>query len=279
MIRKSTNDDLNEIIRIYSIEYKAMEDELEAIKQSKNILVYDDEGVKGFSWLAFGPGICKIEMAVESPLLINEAGGKLWEESRSLIESNESKFIFTYYLQNSNEWKEFYLSRRFESWYSIYRMTYTGQPYPEPTTSVKAYEDCYYEEKIKKESEAFSVLRQEIDEKPFNWYESANEEALLRNRKKTLENREFIHLFFIKEEMVGASMVKHGEIELLFVSLEHQRKGYGRSIMEFSINRALEQNPQEVTLNAVAKNESALRLYTSLGFKAAQIQEKSRAYL
>lgn len=108
MIRKSTNDDLNEIIRIYSIEYKAMEDELEAIKQSKNILVYDDEGVKGFSWLAFGPGICKIEMAVESPLLINEAGGKLWEELRSLIESNESKFIFTYYLQNSNEWKEFY---------------------------------------------------------------------------------------------------------------------------------------------------------------------------
>jgi GNAT superfamily N-acetyltransferase len=279
MIRKSNNNDINEIIRIYSAEYKAMEDELEAIRKSENILVYDDEGVKGFSWLAFGPGICKIEMAVDSPSLINEAGAGLWEEAQSLIKSNDSKFIFTYYLQNSNEWKEFYSSRGFEPWYSIYRMTYTGQSYPEPTLSVKPYEDCYYDEKMKKESEAFSVLRQEIDEKPFNWYEGASDEALLSNRKATFENREFIHLFFVEEIMIGASMVKHGEIELLFVSLEHQGNGYGRSIMEFSINRALEQNPMEVTLNAVAKNESALKLYTSMGFTASQIQEKSRVYL
>lgn len=279
MIRKSTDNDIDEIIRIYSTEYRAMEDEIEAIKKSKNILVYDNHGVIGFSWLAFGPGICKIEMAVDSPSLINEVGAMLWEESQLLIVKNDSKFIFTYYLQDLNGWKEFYSSRGFEPWYSIYRMTYTGQSLPEPTISVKPYEDRYYDEKMKKESEAFSVLRQEIDEKPFNWYESASEEALLSNRKKTLENREFIHLFFIEEEMIGASMVKHGEIELLFVSLLHQGNGYGRRIMEFSINRALEQNPQGVTLNVVAKNESALRLYTSLGFKVAQIQDKSRAYL
>lgn len=279
MIRKSTVNDISEIIRIYSAEYKAMEDELESIKQSKNIVVFDDEGIKGFSWLAFGPGICKIEMAVDSPSLINEVGARLWEESQTIIESNESKFIYTYYLQQLNEWKEFYLTRGFESWYSIYRMTYTDQPYPEPSISVKPYEDRYFDEKMKKESESFAVLRQEIDEKPFNWYESASEEALLNNRKATLGNREFIHLFFIEEEMIGASMVKHGEIELLFVSLEHQGNGYGRSIMEFSINRALEQNPKEVTLNAVAKNESALRLYIGVGFKVAQIQYKSRAYI
>lgn len=154
--------------------------------------------------------------------------------------------------------------------YSVYRFTYDENKFNEPNICVVKYEDKYYEDKIRLESEAFSVLRRENDIKPYNWYLNASREELEANRKRILEDREYIYLFFEKNEMVGASMVKNAEIDLLFVNIKFQGKGYGKKILEFTMNRGLEQNATAVNLNALVKNEKALKLYKNVGFKIVQ---------
>jgi ribosomal protein S18 acetylase RimI-like enzyme len=73
--------------------------------------------------------------------------------------------------------------------------------------------------------------------------------------------------------MIGASMVKNAEIDLLFVNIKYQGKGYGRKILEFTVNRGLEQNAAAVNLNALANNDKALKLYNNTGFQVVQAQD------
>jgi ribosomal protein S18 acetylase RimI-like enzyme len=141
---------------------------------------------------------------------------------------------------------------------------------------VKKYQDENYIDKMSLESEAFSVLRRNNDIKPYNWYLSASKDALERNRKHTLINKDYTYLFFEGKDVVGASLVKDGEVDLLFVNVKYQGKGYGKKILEFTVNRGLEQEPSGVNLNALASNENALRLYKNAGFKVVQAQDARR---
>jgi len=276
MIKNYTQEDIDEIVRIYTLEYKAMPEEIETLKTAKNILVYEDEGIKGFIHLIFSGTYCYVEMGTASNELIKPIGLKLWEEAKKLMAENNTTFVQTSHVKENIIWQELFNELGFEYWYSIYRFNYQGSKFNEPKLSVKKYEDEDYEDKIRLESEAFEALRRNNDIKPYNWYLSASKEALESNRKYTLKNKDFTYLFLEGTDIVGASLVKDGEIDLLFVNVKYQGKGYGKKILEFTINRGLEQEPSGVNLNALASNESALRLYKNAGFKVVQAQDVRR---
>jgi GNAT superfamily N-acetyltransferase len=101
---------------------------------------------------------------------------------------------------------------------------------------------------------------------------SASEAAIENSRKATLKDKEFIYLFFEDNDMVGASLVKDAEIDLFFVNVKYQGRGYGKKILEYTINKGLEQN-STVCLNALANNEKALKIYQNAGFKMVQAQD------
>ena len=273
MIRDYNQSEINEIIRIYTLEYKAMPAEIEALKSAAKILVYDDNGIQGFIRLAISGDYCYVEMGVLTNELIRPVGLKLWEEAKKLFIEKSIKFVEVFHVKDNLNWQQLFNEIGFEYWYSVYRFSYEGNKFNEPNICAVKYEDKYYEDKIRLESEAFSVLRRENDIKPYNWYLSASKDAIEHNRKETLEQKEYIYLFFENNEMVGASMVKNAEIDLLFVNIKHQGKGYGKKILEFTINRGLEQNATSVNLNALASNENALRLYKNIGFKVVQAQD------
>lgn len=42
------NSDIDDISKIYTLEYQAMPEEIEALRCAPKILVYDDNGIKGF---------------------------------------------------------------------------------------------------------------------------------------------------------------------------------------------------------------------------------------
>ncbi len=276
MIRNYTQNDIEEIVRIYTLEYKAMPAEVEALKSAKNILVYEDDGIKGFIHLCFSGDHCNVEMGAASNELIKPIGLKLWEEAKKLFIENSTTFIDTCHVKDNLQWKEFFDEVQFEYWYSIYRFIYKGEKFNEPELCVKMYDDNNYVDKISLESEAFSKLRKDCDIEPYNWYLSASEKALENNRKWTLSQKDYTYLFFENNEIVGASLVKDAEIDLLFVNVKYQGKGYGRKILEFTVNRGLEQDPSAVNLNALASNESALSLYKSAGFEVIQAQDCRR---
>lgn len=276
MIRDYRKSDIDEIVKIYTLEYKAMPEEIENLKSASKILVYDDNGIQGFIRLAMSGQDCYAEMGVVSNELIKPVGLKLWEAAKKLFVEKSINFVEIFHVKDNLEWQHLYNEIGFEYWYSVYRFTYDGNKFNEPNICVVKYEDKYYEDKIRLESEAFSVMRRENDIKPYNWYLNASREELEANRKRILKDKEYIYLFFEENGMVGASMVKNAEIDLLFVNIKFQGKGYGKKILEFTMNRGLEQNATVVNLNALAKNEKALKLYKNVGFRIVQAQDARR---
>ena len=276
MIRDYVNSDIDEIIKIYTLEYKAMPEEIETLKSAPKILVYEDNGIQGFIHLLKSGSYCYVEMGVISNELIKSIGLKLWEEAQKYIRENSITFIEVFHVKDNLAWKELFNEINFEYWYSVYRLSFEGDKFCEPDICVAKYEDKYYEDKISLESEAFSVVRKEHDIKPYNWYQNASKEALESNRKVTLKNKDYIYLFFEDNDIVGASMVKDAEIKLLFTSIKYQGKGYGRKILEYTVNRGLEQSSTCVNLNVLANNEKALKLYRNAGFNLVQAQDCRR---
>jgi len=276
MIRDYKQSDIDEIVRIYTLEYKAMPAEIESLKSASKILVYDDNGIQGFIRLAMDGSYCYAEMGAATNELIMPVGLKLWEEAKKLFIERSINFIEVFHVKDNLAWQQLFNEIGFEYWYSVYRFSYKGTKFNEHNICAVKYEDKYYEDKIRLESEAFSTLRRENDIKPYNWYLDASKEAIENNRKATLEEKEYIYIFFENNEIVGASMVKNAEIDLLFVNTKYQGKGYGKKILEFTINRGLEQNATGVNLNALASNEKALKLYKNIGFKVVQAQDVRR---
>jgi ribosomal protein S18 acetylase RimI-like enzyme len=273
LIRDYREDDIDEIVKIYTNEYMAMPEEIETIKTASKLLVYDDDGIQGFIHFMISGSYCCFEMGVTTNELIKPIGIKLWDEAKKLFLEKSINTLKTYYVKDNLQWKQFFDEIGFDYQCSIYRFEYKGPKFSEPNLSVIQYEDKYYDDKMRLESEAFSVLRKENNIKPYNWYLSASKEDLEYNRKSTIEDKEYIYLFFENDDMVGASMVKNAEIELLFVNINYQGKGYGKKILEFTVNRGLEQNSSGVNLNTLASNENALRLYKKTGFKVVQAQD------
>lgn len=276
MIRDYRKSDIDEIIRIYTLEYKAMPEEIETLKAASKILVYDDNGIQGFIRLAMSDGYCYVEMGAATNELIKPVGLKLWEEAKKLLIENSINLVEIFHVKDNLNWQQLFDEIGFEYWYSVYRLSYEGDKFEEPNILAVKYEDKYYEDRIRFESEAFSVLRKENDIKPYNWFLSASKEQLENNRKAIFEEKEYIYLFFENNEMVGASMIKNAEIDLLFVNVKYQGKGYGKKILKFTINRGLEQGSTGVNLNALASNEKALKLYKNIGFKVIQAQDARR---
>lgn len=279
MIRDYTKTDIDEIIKIYTLEYKAMPEEIETLKSAPKILVYDDNGIKGFIHLIMGGNHCYVEMGVESNERIRDIGLKLWEAAEILFKENSITSITTFHVKDNLKWMKIFDEIGFEYWYSVYRLKYEGAKFDEPDISVVRYEDRYYEDTVRLESEAFSTLRKGLDIKPYNWYLSASKEEIENKRKAALKGKEYIYLFFEEDEIVGSSVVKNAEVELLYTNVKYQGKGYGKKILEYTVNRGLEQNAGGVNLNALASNEKALRLYGNAGFKLVQAQDCRRMVL
>jgi ribosomal protein S18 acetylase RimI-like enzyme len=277
MIRVYKPSDIEEIVRIYTLEYMAMPEEIEALKSASKILVYEDNNIiQGFIHMMIWGDSCSIEMGSVSDDQILHVGLKLWEEAKKLFIEKSIRFIKIFHVKDNLKWQQLFNTIGFEYWFSIYRFSYKGAKFDEPNICAVKYEDKYHEDKIRLESEAFAVLREKNDIKPYNWYLNASKETLENNRKSTFEKREYIHLFFEGDEMVGASMVKNAEVELLFVNIKYQGKGYGKKILQYAVNRGLEQNAAGVNLNALASNDRALSLYINTGFEVVQAQDCRR---
>lgn len=279
LIRDYTQSDIDEIIKIYTKEYKAMPEEIETLKSAPKILVYDDNGIQGFIHLIMSSNYCYVEIGVESNESIKDIGLKLWEYAEILFKENSITSITTFHVKDNLSWQELFDEVGFEYWYSVYRLKYIGAGFNEPDICAIKYEDIYYEDKIRLESEAFSTLREEHDIKPYNWYLSASKEAIENNRKHTLKEKDYLYLFLEENEILGATMIKNAEVDLLFTNVKHQGKGYGRKILEFAVNRGLEQDSEVVNLNVLASNEKALKLYRNVGFRLVQAQDCRRRIL
>lgn len=68
------------------------------------------------------------------------------------------------------------------------------------------------------------------------------------------------------------NMAGEGEITNVVVDARHRKKGIGKKMMEYMLERAAENGMGDCTLEVRVSNQPAIRLYESLGFKGEGIR-------
>lgn len=64
------------------------------------------------------------------------------------------------------------------------------------------------------------------------------------------------------------------EIESIVIDKFHQKKGYGTTLLNFTINFAKENNVSKIFLEVRKSNINAIKLYEKLGFEFLNIRKK-----
>ena len=75
-----------------------------------------------------------------------------------------------------------------------------------------------------------------------------------------------IYVGIVNEKVVGFVAYNHSKITWLYVHPNHQKKGYGRKLLKFIMNKA--EKPTSVFV--LNKNLKAIKLYQSEGFSIVQ---------
>lgn len=129
--------------------------------------------------------------------------------------------------------------------------------------------------------EAGNLIRKVIDESadseyPLSGISSVYEKITEHSIKERLLNGSMINVVKTGSGITGYIEISNsGHIYLLFVKKDFQNSGIGRRLVDFSLKQLKQNNPElrTVTVNSA---ESAVKLYTDLGFtKLADLQYKN----
>lgn len=273
MVREHHVGDIERIIEIYTQTYKAMPEEIETLRNSKSILVYEENEVLGFAHYIFNGTDCYLEIGVDAKCNIVKIGSCLWEKLGIKMAESNIKNITTFHIQEDERWKQLFDLLEFNYKYSVHRLMHNTEVNSSIDLTIHEYSDEYFDEKIRLESEAFEPVRKANNITPYNWYEGASEKALSRLKEITRNNSEYIKIYKNEYGIVGVSQVKDREIELIFTVKALQGKGYGNQILKDAIARGKKQGDGNVFLNVISQNEKALKLYYLNHFKKVQSQD------
>jgi ribosomal protein S18 acetylase RimI-like enzyme len=289
MVREYNKNDIDAIIRLFDLHNELSEveekEKRKELEDGAKVLVYEDNGgIKGICsfrfWKSLEWGSCaEIIMSVEENCEFNEVVNSLWESVQALLEEKEVVFISTHYNEKYNELRDFYSQKQFEKWFGVHGMIYKGGRCEETKLTFRNYEESDFDEYYSYLGESFSVMRKANDIRPFNIFKGSSPEKIEKLKKEMIEVKNSTYLFYDSENLVGSSMIKHEEIDDIFVIPEYQGKGYGRKLVEATLNLALQRNFDKITLGAVAWNTVAINLYKSLGFEIYQSFEYRRLIL
>lgn len=99
-------------------------------------------------------------------------------------------------------------------------------------------------------------------------------------KKETLEDYiiedETNHIFvYEKDELIGFIIIwesdEYGQIIDLVVKDDDRRKGYGKDLIEYSIDYLKSINVKSLSLEVSENNKRAIKLYKKMGFKKERI--------
>lgn len=277
MIREYNKNDIDAVLKLFDLHNELSKNEKEErtkeLEDGAKVLVYEDNSdVKGMCSYSFYKnsqiGNCaEIIMSVKEYPNFKQVANLLWESVQALLQQKEVVFIITNYNKKNNQWSEFFSEKQFEKWFVTQDMIYKGGKCEKTKLTFKNYEDKDFDIYYANLGDCFYQLRKENDIKPYNIYTSLSTERYEKTKKRIEEIKNYIYLFYDGEKFVGSSMIKDGVIDDLYIVPELQGNGYGRKIMEASLNLAVQRNFDKITLGVADSNKIAINLYKSLGFE------------
>ncbi|NQD67959.1 GNAT family N-acetyltransferase [Bacillus haikouensis] len=268
MLRFYCEEDKGNLIKlIEKMEIKEGVGELEeVIANSQKIMLYDQNGIKGFSYYSTynndEEDIAQISLFVDFDYRLS---GKLISES-------DSDFVSVYMRVESENPIPFAEKMGFTKWWGSPELIYRGGAFPKTDVEFVKYEEKFFEKFLKVVQDSYYELHEINDMKPYLAPEySVNEYKL--------NNKDNVYLVLDNEEIVASVTTGKGEVDNSMVAPSYQGKGYGRKALQFGMNKMLEEGYKEIRICFVEGNKNAEKLYTSIGFKPLHNTQVYRKFL
>lgn len=158
----------------------------------------------------------------------------------------------------------------YSQWFVLKKMIHDGRDLPKHDLEYRHYEDRDFDRYFKGLGEAFAPMRTAMDITPYNVCTSASVTKAQEERDSFLKEKDMMYVFFDQDHYVGAVTIAGAEIDDFYIVDAYQGKGYGRKIIEFSVNLARQMSKQPVFLTVVDWNVKAKKLYQSVGFNMVE---------
>lgn len=290
MIRNHQSQDIESIIRLMNIQWAMSEldnqRKREELSKDSNIRVYcENDAVLGMwthtvwdhpVWgkaahltIAVFENIPNVERIVEA--LFQDAHAKMNEEN--------VKFIMTGYDDSNPFYFSYFTKKEYTPWYGYSTLIYTGQRQPHNHLTMREYQEEDFENYYIALGECFTPMRQAMDIPPYNVFSDRSEERIVKLKEEMNKNKENIYMFFDGDVWVGSSLINQEDIDDLFVVPTLMNNGYGRLILQSTINRCLDRNMENIYLGVVHWNVKAQNLYFTTGFKSIKSIKYMRRFI
>lgn len=204
---------------------------------------------------------------------------ELYLDAQKKMTEEGIRFVMAGYDERLPFYPYFYTQKNFSPWYGYSTMIYSGQRQPDNRLTHRLYEESDFFDYYVALGECFTPMRQAMDIPPYNVFEDRRQERLIKLKEEMLKNRENIFMFYDGDMWVGSSLINPEDIDDLFVVPSMMGKGYGRLILQSTVNLCLDRNMEHIYLGVVHWNVKAKNLYLKTGFKEIKSIKYMRRFI
>ncbi len=166
----------------------------------------------------------------------------------------------------SDSIRAFILKKGYQSWFLSNYMIFTEIVKPISQLDISTFKDSDYTEVQNLCSEAFHRMRLSVG--LTSTLDTPSEEE----RSSFLEKAEDIFILRENQKIIAAATVSRNEIDQIAVLVDKQGMGYGKALLEYTLNKLRDRGFDQITLWVVEGN-SAKKLYEKSGFKVDRLHE------
>lgn len=105
---------------------------------------------------------------------------------------------------------------------------------------------------------AFYPMRVALGVKPYEWFSDGGAKLVMKPD---------VFVLIENNELIGSVGCYGNEVDDLFVCSPYLKKGYGRKLLIWAMNRIRQQGHKEIVLHVAEWNNAAVKLYLDEGFE------------
>lgn len=203
----------------------------------------------------------------------------LYQDAQAKLSAENIRFIMTGYDDSNPFYYSYFTKKDFTPWYGYSTLVYTEQRQPHNHLTMREYKEEDFEHYYSALGECFTPMRQAMDIPPYNVFSDRSEERIIKLKEEMNKNKENVFMFFDGDTWVGSSLINLEDIDDLFVVPTLMNKGYGRLILQSTINVCFDRNMENIYLGVVHWNIKAQNLYFKTGFKSIKSIRYMRRFI
>jgi ribosomal protein S18 acetylase RimI-like enzyme len=268
--------EINDLIKNVDTGYEV--DDVKDIQSSSDkFIVYELEHIKGFAYVTMitndaNEKEAQIKLYVEPRSRLQGIGRALYHRLEDFLTEREPDLLSAYIRVDIENPSLFCEKIGFHKWWGSPELLFKGYQFPQVGLEFVAYEDKYFDQYVKVVQEAYYEIHKSNDLKPY----LATAESV---GKYQLNNKEQVYLALENDRIIASVTIGEGTIDNLMVPSEYQGQGYGRKALQFAMNKLFDQGFEEIRICYMEGNDSAEKLYESLGFRPLQMTHVYRKFI